>query len=139
MDDVINNQMGLILSDEEVQKFMKIESEEICWNAKVSVRPEYVTKTPEESCVSVANLKCMTGLLSLTSIAFQNLQLQQQWRQQQQHLPVVTQMRVNLSFLFHKIEKVEKAIFSQSFGPVIKQCQRSIRILLSVKETNPNA
>jgi hypothetical protein len=78
MDDVINNQMGLILSDEEVQKFMKIESEEICWNAKVSVRPEYVTKTPEESCVSVANLKCMTGLLSLTSIAFQNLQLQQQ-------------------------------------------------------------
>jgi len=65
MDDVINNQMGLILSDEEVQECMKIESEEICWNAKVSVRPEFVMKPPEESFVSVANLKCMTGLLSL--------------------------------------------------------------------------
>ncbi len=48
-------------------------------------------------------------------------------------------MRVNLSFLFHKNEKVNKAIFSQSFGPVIKQAQRFIQILLSVKETNPNA
>ncbi len=74
MYDVINNQMGLILSDEEVQEFIKTESQEICWNAKVSVRPEFVTKPPEESYVSVANLKCTTGLLS---VAFQNLQLQQ--------------------------------------------------------------
>jgi hypothetical protein len=76
MDDVINNRLGLILSDEEAKEFVKNESQEICWNAKVSVRPEFVTKPPEEGNFSGASfLKCMTTLLSfalLVSIARNN-------------------------------------------------------------------
>ena len=68
MDDVINNQMGLILTDDQVKGFVKKESREICWNAKVSVRPEFVTKPIEESKVSGAILKCMTALLSLVLV-----------------------------------------------------------------------